>query len=147
MSRSGSSRLWSVCLSLGGIIGGGMGLYHFMLPYHMGWRGGLVGVADSLVWALFALNFSWSLLVLLSGILVLYAARLGPAAGTFARRTVFTVGLFWAIHGAYTCLNPLPLPPSLSWLRYMLGVFPLVVVTLHWLPLFATRAQSRPGEP
>ena len=139
-------RLWSVSLSLAGIIGGGMGLYHFVLPYHMGWRGGLDGVADSLVWALFALNFSWSLLVVLSGILVLYAARLGPAAGTFARRTVFAVGLFWAIHGAYTWLHPLPLPPSLTWLRYVLGLFPRVVVGLHWLPLFANRAPSQRGE-
>jgi hypothetical protein len=105
----------------------------------MNWRSGLDNVADSLVWALFALNFSWSLLVFLAGALVMYAAFLGAAAGKFARVTVFAVGLFWAIHGTYTWLNPLPLPPSLSWLRIMLGVFPVVVVLLHWLPLFVAR--------
>jgi hypothetical protein len=108
----------------------------------MAWQRGLVDVADSLVWAIFALNFSWSLLVLLMGGLILYAAKLGPGAGPFARRTVFTVGLFWAIHGVYTWLNPLPLPASLSWLRIVLGAFPAVVVVLHWLPLAVYRGPS-----
>lgn len=134
-----SSRWWSVSLGLAGINGCGMALYHFVLPSHMNWRQGLVGVADSLVWAVYALNFSWSLLVLLAEALVLYAAKLGPEAGGFARLTVFTMGLFWAIHGAYTWLNPLPLPASLLWLRYVLGLFPVLVVLLHWLPLVAYR--------
>ena len=136
------SRRWSVSLGFAGVIGGSMALYHFVLPYHMGWRRGLEGVPDSIVWALFALNFSWSLLVLLAEILVLYAARLGPEAGAFARRTVFTVGLFWGIHGAYTWFNPLPLPAKLTWLRVVLGAFPALVVVLHWLPLATSRAQS-----
>ncbi|HUL65749.1 MAG TPA: hypothetical protein VLW55_14125 [Burkholderiaceae bacterium] len=62
-----------------------MALYHFVLPYHMGWRS---GTPDSMVWAV----FSWSLLVLLAEVLVLYAKKLGSSAGTFARRTVFTAG-------------------------------------------------------
>ena len=134
-----SRRLWFVSLGLAGTLDCGIALYHFMLPYHMDWRRGLEGVADSLVWALFALNFSWSLLVFLAGGLVLYAAKLGPMAGPFATRTVFVVGLFWVIHGVYTWLNPLSLPDALFWLRYVLGVFPVLVVVLHWLPLFAYR--------
>ena len=130
-----SSRLWSVFLVLAGVLGCSLALYHFVLPYHMGWRQGLGGVPDSLVWALFALNFSWSVLVFLAGCLVIYAAKLGPGAGAYARSTVLAVGLFWAIHGAYTWLNPLPLPASLVWLRYVLGFFPAAVVVLHWLPL------------
>jgi len=130
-----SSRLWSVCLVLAGVLGCSLALYHSVLPYQMGWRQGLGDTPDSIVWALFALNFSWSVLVFLAGCLVIYAARLGPGAGAYARRTVFTVGLFWMIHGAYTWLNPLPLPSALVWLRYVLGLFPGAVVVLHWLPL------------
>lgn len=137
-----SSRLWSVSLVLAGVLGCSLALYHFVLPYQMGWRQGLGGVPDSLVWALFALNFSWSVLVFLAGCLVIYAARLGPEAGPYATGTVFTVGLFWAIHGAYTWLNPLPLPSSLVWLRYVLGLFPAVVVVLHWLPLALYRRRT-----
>jgi hypothetical protein len=134
-----SSRTWSVALVIAGLLGCSLALYHLVLPYQMGWRQGLGGVPDSLVWALFALNFSWSVLVFLAGGLVIHAAMLGPGAGAYARRTVFAVGLFWAIHGAYTWLNPLPLPGSLVWLRYVLGLFPAVVVVLHWLPLALSR--------
>ena len=127
--------LWRISLGVAGTLGCGMALYHAVLPYHMEWARGLGGVPDSLVWAIFALNFSWSVIVFLAGGLVIYAAALGPAAGRFAKRTVFVVGLFWLIHGGYTWLNPLPLPASLAWLRIVLGAFPLVVVALHWLPL------------
>lgn len=54
-----SSRLWSISVGLAGIHDCGMALYHLVLPYHWGWRQGLDSVAASLVWALFALNFSW----------------------------------------------------------------------------------------
>ena len=126
-----SPRLWIVSLVLAGIHDCGLGLYHLVLPYHMSWRRGLGGVADSLVWALFALDFSWSMLVPLVGSLVFYAAKLGPPGRAFCQTNAFTVGLFWVIHGAYTWLNPLPLPRSMVVLRYVLGLFPVVAVTLH----------------
>lgn len=135
---------WRIPLLIAGLHDCGLAAYHFILPVHMQWRRGLDGVPDSLVWALFALNFSWSLLVLLCGALVIYASWLGPFGfgGKFARVTVFTVGLFWAMHGLYTWVSPLPLPPSLGWLRIALAAFPIVVVLLHWFPLFATHSPS-----
>ena len=139
-------KAWRIPLLIAGLHDCGLAAYHFILPYHMQWQRGLNDVPDSIVWALFALNFSWSLLVFFAGALVVYAANLGARGGKFARLTVFTVGLFWAIHGLYTWLNPLPLPPSLLWLRVVLGLFPLVVVALHWLPLLATRAAHTVSE-
>lgn len=133
---------WRLSLGSAGVLESGIALYHAVLPYHMEWARGLGGIPDSLVWAIFALNFSWSVVVFLAGCLVLYAASLGPGAGPFARRTVFVVGLFWLIHGLYTWINPLPLPPTLVWLRAVLGGFPLIVVALHWLPLAAYRRDS-----
>lgn len=109
----------------------------------MQWRRAPEGMPDSLVWALYALNFSWSLLVFLTGTLVIYAALLGPVAGPFMRRTIFTIGLFWAIHGVYTWLHPMVMPASLAWLKILLAAFPVIVVTLHWLPLVLTRAGVR----
>ena len=133
---------WRLSLGLAGVLECGIALYHAMLPYHMKWSQGFEGVPGSLVWAVFALNFSWSLIVFLAGGLIIYAARLGPAAGLFAKSTVFVVGLFWLIHGLYTWLNPLPLPLSLGWLRALLGAFPVIVVALHWLPLAVYRQHS-----
>jgi hypothetical protein len=137
-----SSPLWFVTLLLAGAHDCLIASYHFVLPFQFGWRRGLHGVPDSIVWTLYALNFSWSLLLLLTGALVLYAAFLGPSAGLFARRMIFAVGLFWAIHGVYTWINPFPLPHSLAWLGIVMAAFPAITITLHWLPLIATRAET-----
>ncbi len=134
-----SSTLWFVLLALAGFHDCAIALYHFVLPYQFSWKNFLHGVPASVTWTLFALNFSWSLLTLLAGLLVLYAATLGPAAGAFARRTIFAIGLFWAIHGAYTWIHPFPVPRTLAWLQYAIAAFPVIVVTLHWSPLLLYR--------
>ena len=136
------TRLWSASLLAAGLLDCSMSGYHFFLPLHMGWARYVGETPDSLVWALFALNFSWSLLVFLSGLLVLHAARLGPGAGAFARRFVFVVGLFWLVHGVYTWVHPLPMPASLAALKALLLAFPAMTVALHWVPLFATRSPA-----
>jgi hypothetical protein len=137
---AGSSRSWFASLVAAGILDCGMAGYHFFLPTHMGWSSHVHDTPTSLVWALFTLNFSWSLLVFLSGVLVFFVARLGPGAGTFARRFVFVVGLFWLVHGIYTWVNPFPMPASLAALKVFLLAFPLLTVAVHWWPLFAFRA-------
>jgi hypothetical protein len=133
-----SPKWWSIPLVVAGVHSCILASYHFVLPFHMGWARGLEGVPDSLVWALFALNFSWSALVFLTGVLAIRAGRIGPGE-RFVRLTVFTIGLFWAIHGVYTWIQPLPLPRSLQVLKLVLWAFPLVVVALHWLPLLRYR--------
>ena len=137
-----SRTLWSVSLGLAAFFDCSLALYHFVLPYHMDWQSGLGNMPDSLVWALYGLNFSWSLLLLLVGALVFIVSRLGPTAGSFARWTIFAVGLFWLIHGAYTWLHPLPMPASLNWLKYALTAFPAVTAALHWLPLLVYRGAA-----
>ena len=134
-----SQTLWVVSLGAAGFVDCSLALYHSILPYHMSWRQAAVGMPDSLSWALFALNFSWSVIVFLAGCLVIYAATLTPAAGKFAKLTVFTVGLFWVIHGAYTWLNPFPLPAAVRALNVVFLAFPVVAVALHWLPLLVYR--------
>jgi len=134
-----SRRLWFVSLGLGGLLDCSLALYHSILPYHMNWAQGLVGVPDSLTWALYALNFSWSVIVFLTGCLVLHAARLTPPVDRFVQVALFAVGLFWLIHGAYTWLHPLPLPGAFRWLAGVLMAFPAVAAVLHWLPLVVYR--------
>ena len=137
-----SSTPWFVLLALAAFQDCALALYHFFLPYQFGWGRALHGVPASITWALYALNFSWSLLTLVAGALVFYAAIIGPASA-FVRRTVFAIGLFWLIHGAYTWINPFPVPRALAWLHYAIGAFPIVVVTLHWLPLALVRPQPQ----
>jgi hypothetical protein len=137
----GRHTLWFVALGLAGLLECGMAVAHFGLQYEWYRFGDFRAWPAYLAWALFALNFSWSVLLLGVGGLVLYAARL-TSDGAFMRTAVFVVGLFWAIHGLYVWLVPMPLPNRLLWLRVPLVVFPAVVVALHWAPLFATRSRS-----
>jgi hypothetical protein len=139
-------KLWLVALGLAGVLECGMALYHFVLPYHMGWAQGhgVENLPDSMAWALYALNFSWSLLLLSVSSLVIHAATLGPTGGTFMRRSIFTVGLFWAIHGSYVWLNPMPLPQRLLWLKFVLAAFPATLVLLHWIPLMVGDGRREP---
>ena len=142
MNGTTSRRLWSVSLGVAGFVDCSLALYHLILPYHMAWRSGLVGVPDSLSWALFGLNFSWSVLLFLTGCLIFHAAWLPLPVDKFVTRTLFTVGLFWMIHGVYTWLNPLPLPGAYQWLAIALAAFPAVAAALHWLPLIVGRERS-----
>jgi hypothetical protein len=132
------SKVWSVCLVAAGLFDCGMAFTHFGLQYE--WSGVDGGsLPAQLLWALFALNFSWAVLVLGVGGLMLYAARLDPI-DRFVRATVFIVGVFWTIHSAYVWLVPMPLPARLQWLNGPILAFPMMVVALHAIALLATRA-------
>jgi hypothetical protein len=137
-----STRLWFVLLATAGVLEGGMALTHFGLQYEWSLLRDFGSLPPQLGWALFALNFSWGVLLLVTSGLVLYAARLGPSAGAFVRRFVFAVGLFWLIHGLYVVAVPMPLPPRLSWIQLPMATFPLVVIALHWVPLFVSRVRA-----
>ena len=139
--------LWCVSLGLAGVLQCGMAAYHFVLPYHLGWATGhgLENLPDSMVWALYVLNFSWSLLVLVTGSLVCYAAIIGPTTAAFTRRALLAVGLFWAIHAGYVWFNPMPLPERLLWLQIVLAAFPVTVALLHWVPVVASRELDLAG--
>lgn len=139
-----SSKMWVVLLGLAGLQGCAMALAHFVLQYEWHQWQALQDLPNRLVWTLFALNFSWGVLLLGASGLVLYAAILGPTAGIFTRRTVFIVGLFWAIHGMYVWMNPMPLPsrPLFLWLKILLAGFPATMVALHWIPLMV-RSEGR----
>ena len=139
----GSDRLWLVLLTAAGVLEGGMALAHFGLQYEWSLLRDFGNLPAQLAWALFALNFSWGVLLLAISGLVLYAAKLGPAAGAFVRRFVFLVGLFWLIHGAYVLAVPMPLPPQLQWIRFPMAAFPVMIIALHWVPLFVYRISAK----
>ena len=138
-----SNRLWHVLLAAAGVLQAGMALAHFGLQDEWSLLRDFGNLPAQLAWALFALNFSWGVLLLAISGLVLYAARLGPGAGAFVRRFVFLVGLFWLIHGVYVLAVPMPLPPRLQWIQLPMAAFPVTIIALHWVPLFVYRRSSR----
>jgi hypothetical protein len=119
-----------------------MALAHFGLQWEWHQIRDFGTLPSQLQWALFALNFSWSVLLLCIAALVLHVAtRDGSNASD--RRLILVVGVFWAIHGGYVALVPMPLPPSLSWLAAPLVVFPMTLVALHFSALLVGWAPTK----
>jgi hypothetical protein len=132
-----SSRSWTLTLMAAGVLQIGMAVAHFGLQYE--WRGVDGGSFPAqLRWALFALNFSWSTLVLLVGGLTIYSGRLDPRAAS-VRALVLIVAVFWTIHGIYMVVEPMPVPPRLAWIQAPIVTFPAMLVLLHGLALFSTK--------
>ena len=131
---------WSIPVGIAGLLDCAMALAHFGLQWEWNSVRDFGTLPSQLRWALFALNFSWGVLLLCVGALMLHAAAAG-AADVMARRLVWLVGAFWAIHGLYVALVPMPLPPELSWLRAPLVAFPATLVALHSIALAATASR------
>jgi len=132
-----SSARWWIPVGLAGALTSAMAIAHFGLQWEWHQITDFGNLPPQLQWALFALNFSWGVLLLGVGALVVSAAARG-AADAMARRLVLVVGGFWAVHGMYVAFVPMPLPPQLVWLRAPLLAFPATLVVLHSVALAAT---------
>lgn len=136
-----ASKAWTWALTAAGLLQIGMALAHFGLQYE--WRGVDSGsLPPQLRWALFALNFSWSTLVLLLGGLTVYAARLNPRTD-LVRMLVLIVAVFWTIHGVYMVVEPMPVPQRLAWIRAPIVAFPATVILLLGFTLLSTREDRK----
>ena len=144
---SSSPRVWQIGLGLAAAMDIGLAGYHFFIPFLWRWDAGLHTTQPMLVWTIYALNFSWSLLVLILGLLVGLAALRESDRTPFTYVAVFALGLFWLIHGAYEWRFPLPMPPRLALLKTGLAVFPAIAVAAHWAPIWQYRPwrESRAG--
>ena len=131
------NKAWTWTLAAAGLLQIGMAIAHFGLQYE--WRGVDGGsLPPQLRWALFALNFSWSTLVLLVGGLTIYAGRLDPSSAS-VRAVVVIVAVFWTVHGIYMVAEPMPVPPRLAWIQGPIVAFPATLILLHGLALLSTR--------
>src|SRR5262245_25616026 len=136
-----ASKAWAWTLTAAGVLQIGMAIAHFGLQYE--WRGVDGGSFPAqLRWALLALNFSWSTLVLLLGGLTVYVSRLDPQA-TLVRSTIVIVAVFWTVHGIYMVVDPMPVPPRLAWIRGPIVAFPATLILLLGVALLSTK--RRPG--
>jgi hypothetical protein len=135
-----STKSWTWALTTAGLLQIGMAIAHFGLQYEwLGVDGG--SLPRQLLWALFALNFSWSTLVLLVGGLTIYAGRLDPRAAS-VRALVLIVGVFWTVHGIYMVVEPMPVPPRLAWIQGPIVTFPATLILLHGVALLSTKRRA-----
>ena len=117
--------------------------YHFVLPLHVQWEKGLKSTPDMLAWALYELNFTWSLLVLICGVLLWRIVKKQQYTEPFAQKFIAGMGLYWLIHAIGLLVMPPPMPESLAGLRSVLLVFPFVVSALHFMPWQLIRREQK----
>lgn len=132
-----TSKVWKSALTAAGILQIGMAVAHFCLQFE--WRGVDGGsLPAQLRWALFALNFSWSTLVLLIGGLTIYVGRRDSHAA-MVRTLVLIIGVFWAIHGVYMVVEPMPVPQRLAWIQGPIVAFPATLILVLAVALLSTK--------
>jgi hypothetical protein len=137
------TKAWTWALTAAGLLQIGLALAHFSLPTVFEWSSVGSGRLPSItLWALLALNYSWSTLVLLVGSLAVYAARLNPNT-QFVRAAVLIIAVFWTIHGLYMVIEPMPVPPRLAWIQGPIVAFPATLILLHAVALAVNEGGSQ----
>ena len=137
-----SNQVWKYCLGAAGLNSLAAAISHFLLPVIFDWDAKLADVHPIFPWALGVFNFSWSLMLLLMGVVVLHIAWRGPAHTALERLIVLGLGAFWLIHGIHLFVYTNPLPPDLAWLNGALLPFPIIVSSLHFIPIWSTRKRA-----
>jgi hypothetical protein len=137
-----ASRSWTWASTAAGLLQIGMALAHFALPTIFDWSSVSNGSLPPItLWALFALNFSWSTLVLLIGGLTIYVGRLDPTVAS-VRALILIVAVFWTAHGIYMVVEPMPVPPRLGWIQGPIVAFPATLILLLGVALISTKRRA-----
>jgi hypothetical protein len=131
-------------LLLGGGMSVAMALYHFFLPFQFHWARFVEDIPAVIRWSLFSLNFFFSTLLLVVGLLVLAAAWHLPRNQPLALLIAGGAAAFWLANFSYLMIFPFPVPPSLHAVKLVLESFAAASFLLHGIPfgrLMATRTK------
>jgi hypothetical protein len=118
------------CLFAAGLLALGLASFHFALPSVFGWDKAAAELPDSLRWALLALNDLWSLMALMTSVLVLAIAVRGWWTQTAGKAVIAAMAAYWLLHALYLLWRPFPLPPQLAALGIAFVAFPLLQIAL-----------------
>src|SRR5262245_16929420 len=103
-----------ILLFVAGLLQLGLAGFHFFLPAVFGWDAAAADLPDSLRWALRALNDLWSLMALVTSLLVLAIAARGWWTQPAGKAVLVVMSVYWTLHAAYLMWRPFPLPPQLA---------------------------------
>ena len=119
-----------VSLFVAGFLALGLAGFHFMLPAVFGWDAAAADLPDSLQWALRALNDLWSLMALVTSVLILVIAVGKWWTQVAGKAAIAAMAVYWLLHVLYLLWRPFPLPPQLAALGVAFVAFPLLQIAL-----------------
>ena len=111
-----------------------LALYHFFLPLQFDWAKFVGEVPGQIRWALFAINFFFSVLLLVVGLCVVATAWNSFRNEPLALLVVGGAASFWLANFVYLMRFPFPVPASLSAVQLGLEAFSATSFLLHGVP-------------
>ena len=117
-------------LAAASLLTAGMALYHFWLPYAFHW-GDVLTQVPMVRWGLFIINASFSLLLLAGGVMTLGIAWRPELKQGVGRWVIVAMAGYWVFNAGYQVLIPMPMPRSLTSLRWAFLGFGLSVALLY----------------
>jgi len=135
-----ASLVATISLAVGASLSSSMGAYHFFLPWQFHWGEFVTGVDENIHWALFAINFFFSFLLVCGGILTFVALRAFRRAQRCDRGILIAVCGFWLANSLYQIFVPMPMPEQMWPLRVALLAFAMLSMLAYLTSLLALRA-------
>lgn len=137
-----TKKLLKISLLVAGVFSSGMALYHFILPYHLGWKHSLIEVTAMINWAMFSLNNFFSFLLLWGGIMTIITAFRWEKVDLLGYGILVGMGLFWIFNASYQIFIPMPLPEHLIVLKWGLLAFAVFLVILYILAVLLCLSEA-----
>ncbi|GAA0179590.1 hypothetical protein SH2C18_24310 [Clostridium sediminicola] len=112
-----------------------IGISHFFVPFIFPWESFIKELYPPIKWALFAMNYFFSLLLLLGGILTLVAEFKWGMVKGIRKCILGGMGLFWLAGSIYEVIYPFPIMEA----RWVLPGVALVIFSLYGISLISIK--------
>lgn len=112
-------------------------LSHFFVPLIFPWEQLIEGLYPPIQWALFAMNYFFSLLLLWGGILTIFAELKWKTVKGIRKYIVGGMTLFWLVGTIYEFIFPFPIMEA----RWILPGVSFIIFCLYGVS-FITKAES-----
>ncbi len=130
-----ATKIRTTCLLVAGVLSSCMATYHFWLPSIWDWGPSLKELPPSMNWGVSFINICFSFLLLWGGVLTVITGLKRQKPDTLSNLVIAGLGLFWGGNAAYQLLHPMPVPASLTFLRWFLFGFAAFVALLFIISL------------
>jgi len=90
-----------ISLAIGASLSTSMGAYHFFLPWQFQWSALLTKIPQPIPWALHSINFFFSFLLLVGGVLSFVALRTFRRSGRCDYGILIAMAAFWLANSLY----------------------------------------------
>lgn len=125
-----------IFLSIGSFLFISIGGYHIFLPYLWNWNEFSSKMPDMIEWALYAVNFFMSALMIMIGIFTLIIIKQKNSKNNL----ILLLGvLFWALNFIYQIVNPTPIPRELYAMKIGFLIPPIIGFCCYLFPLIGMK--------